>query len=192
MRSSTNENSGSILDNIIMWVPWAMGVVNASLMAYYANNFPSADVDLTRGIISGTSGHVILGTSAASIAVQLWAMIEFLKYHVKKHTGELSVHGSNHRYMQAREWYLGFLLLFYMVAIVSAALDITLVVNYSGESVTIKNKKLNGSFGDAVEGLSYTTIAVAALPLFTYIISEIFTRKWNERKPIISELHADL
>jgi len=194
--SKLHKQMGSVFDHIIAWVPWAMGVTNASIMAYYANNFVTSDVDLSRGKLSGTSGNVLLGTSAASIAVQTWAILEFIKYHVKKGTGELTVHGANHKYMMAREWYLGFMFLFFIVAIVSAALDIALVSDYSAQKITIRNGKLNGAYGDAVEGMAYTTVAVAALPLFTFIGSEIFARKWESgdraHRPMIAEMHVDL
>jgi hypothetical protein len=179
-----------VLETAIHWVPFAVGIADASLTAYYANHFSISDVDTIRGTLGGQSGSALLGLSAASIAVQGWAMFEWIKLAVKKEEGKLSSHSRNMHYGRSMMVYMWIMLIFYMVAISSAALNVQLVTKYSDVDAVVQSGKLGGTFGDAVEGLAYATIGVGGMGLFTYLYAEFFARSINERHPTVLEAHG--
>jgi hypothetical protein len=145
-----------LLETAIMWTPWAVGMADAGLTAYYTNNFVTNDVNTAASPseIGGNSGHALLGLGAASLAVQSW--------------------------------------IFYLVAIVSAALDVHLVTNFGDVNANVDTNtgKLNGSYGNAVEGMSYATLGVGGLSFFVYLYAEFFTRRMDEPHPTIIEAHG--
>lgn len=179
-----------ILETAIMWAPWAVGMANGGLSAYYVNNFVSADVDTTRGTLSGSSGHALLGLGGATLAVEAWAVLEWIKYVIKREEGKVTTQNRNVKYGKAMMVFWWLMLLFYMVAIVSAALDIHLVTNFENVDAEIDGSKLNGSYGDAVEGLSYSTLSVGGVAFLTYLYAELFTRRADEPHPTMLEAHG--
>lgn len=174
----------------IMWLPWTIGMSSAGLTAYYANNFVTADIDPARGILSGGSGEALLGLSSASIAVQGWAIFEWVKYVLKRQEGKITMQNRNEYYGKAMMWFWWIMMLFYLIAIVLGALNIQLVTQYDSNAVTINGNKLNGSFGNAVAGMSYTTLALGGIAFFSYLYAEFGTRRMNEPHPTVIERHG--
>ncbi len=178
------------LEVTIMWTPWLMGMATASLTAYYANNFVATDVDYAKGSMVGDSGYAILGTSAASIAVQAWAVLEWWKYMIKKEEGKLMTHNRNANYAIAMKVFWSLMMIFYLVEITSCALNVRLVTHFSNLDVVVKNKQLNGPYGDAVEGMSYTVIALGGISFIMYLFAELATRHPDEKHVITIETHG--
>ena len=135
-----------VLEVAISFVPWTVGVANASLMAYYANNFVTADLDPTHGTISGPSGSALLGVSAASIAVQSWAVFEWIKYALKREEGRVTSQNRNAHYGRSMMAYWWIMFLFYLVTIAACALQVELVTKYDSVAATVQGGKLGGSF----------------------------------------------
>jgi hypothetical protein len=178
-----------VIENIIMWVPWGLGMADAGLTAYYTNNFKLADVDVVRGTLAGESGTALLGVGSANIAVQIWAIFEWFKHLAKFRESKNTMTNRHEKYEKAMMVFWGMMMLFYIVAIVSSALDIHMVTNFADEAITISGDKLGGTFGDAVEGLSYTTLAVGGVAFFTYLYTELFTLKGSPH-PGFVEVHG--
>lgn len=179
-----------VLETAISWVPFTIGVANASLMSYYANNFVTADIDTVHGTITGASGSALLGVGTASMAVQVWAMLEWVKYIVKREEGRVTSHNRNAHYGRSMMAYWWIMLIFYMVAIASAALQVQLVTQYDSVAANITGGKLGGSFGDATEGMAYATIGVGGVALLTYLYAEFFARDITEPHPTVIEAHG--
>jgi len=182
-----------LLETTIMWTPWAIGMADAGLTAYYANNFQTGDIDTSRGELGGSMGHALLGLGSASLAVQSWAVFEWIKYVLKREEGKVTIQNRNLRYGKAMMWFWWMMLLFYLVAIVSSALDVHLVTNFGSVSATpptTTGGKLTGSYGNGVEGMSYATLAVGGISFFTYLYAEFFTRRMDESHPTIIEAHG--
>ncbi len=180
------------LEVAIQWVPWAMGVASSSLLAYYANNFVTSDIDTTHGTLSGASGSAIMGVSAASMAVQSWAIIEWIKYMVKREEGRVTTHNRNIHYGRSMMAFWWIMLIFYMVALTSAALNVELVAQYDSLAVTVSGNKLNGTYGDATEGLSYATIGVGGVALLVYLYAEFISRDVTSPHPTVIETHGGI
>jgi hypothetical protein len=181
----------SVVPEIVtQWIPFGIGVADAALTAYYVNNFVATDVDNTRGILSGKSGDAILGLSTASVAVQGWAVLEWVKYVLKRQEGKLSIQNRNERYAKTMLTFWWLMMLFYLLAIVLGALNIQMVTQYDSVPVTINGTKLQGSYGNAVAGMSYATLAVGGLSFLTYLWAEFGTRSMNEPHPRVTEAHG--
>lgn len=176
----------------ITWVPWTIGVASSSLLAYYANNFVTSDIDATHGTITGTSGSAIMGVSAASMAVQAWAILEWMKYIIKREEGRITTHNRNAHYGRSMMAFWWIMLIFYLVAITSAALNVELVAQFDNLSVDVSSNKLGGTYGDATEGLSYATIGVGGVALLVYLYAEFFARDVTEPHPTVIEAHGGL
>ena len=179
-----------VLENVIMFAPWALGVAGGGLTAYYANNFDTADVDTSRGNITGVTGNSWLGVSAANLAVQSWAIFEWMKMIAKIKEGKIISQNRNRNYGRAMMWFWWLMLLFYVVVIVSNSLNVHLITNYNDVDVQVDGDKLNGGYGDAVEGLSYTVLALGGVNFFLYLYAELFTRDLKEPHPTFIETHG--
>jgi hypothetical protein len=170
-----------ILEGTVMWVPWIMGITSSSLIAYYGNNFVPTDLTLVSGntIWSGASGNAVMGVSAATLAVESVALLEFFKYVLKAREGNIKVENSNPHYSRAMMYFWWLMMFFYLVAIVSCALNVTVVSQFGNEPVGLSTSgsQLTGSFGSATLGMSYTTIGVGGLAFFLYLYAEIFAKK---------------
>jgi hypothetical protein len=149
-------------------------------------------VDTTRGSLAGGSGHALLGLGGAALAVEAWAVMEWIKYVVKREEGKVTTQNRNVKYGKAMMVFWWMMLLFYLVTIVSAALDVHLVTNFGEVDAEINGSKLNGSYGDAVEGLSYATLSVGGMAFITYLYAEFFTRRADEPHPGILEAHGGM
>lgn len=179
-----------IVEGVISFVPWTIGIASSSLMAYYSNRFVVSDIDTTHGTISGASGSAILGVSAASMAVQAWAVMEWIKYAIKREEGRVTTHNRNAHYGRSMMAYWWLMFIFYLVAIASAALNVELVTQFDNVSANVEGTKLGGTFGDATEGLSYATISVGGLALLVFLYSEFFARDVTEPHPTVIEAHG--
>lgn len=181
-----------LLETTILWTPWAVGMADAAVTAYYANNFVTSDLDSATNPkeLGGKSGHTLLGLGGATMAVQAWAVFEWIKYVVKREEGKVTTHNRNPKFGRAMKWFWGVMLLFYLVAIVTSALGVHLVTNYGNVDVSININKLNGTFGDALEGMSYSTLAMGGIAFFVYMYAEFFTRRMDEPHPTMIEAHG--
>lgn len=169
----------AVLDTMIMFAPWAIGMGNAGLGAYYTNNMSTSDVDEARGTIVHEPGHALLGTGAASIAVQGLAVLGWLKYVMKSKEGKIRVAGVSSEQSRAMKTFWWMLMLFYLLAVVLGALCIHWVTDHGNVDVSVDTTsgQVGGTFGDGVESVSYATLAVGALTLATYMYAEFFTPK---------------
>ena len=77
-----------------------------------------------------------------------------------------------------------------LVALTSAALQVQLVTQFDSVSATVSGSKLGGTFGDAVEGMSYATLGVGGLAFFTYLYAQIFARGLTEKHEVVIEAHG--
>lgn len=179
-----------VLETAIAWVPFTVGVANASLMSYYSSNFVTSDIDTTHGTVTGASGSALLGVGSASLAVQAWAVFEWLKFVVKREEGRITTHNRNAHYARAMQAYWWIMLLFYLVAITAAALQVQMVTQYDNVAVSVQGGELEGSFGDATKGLAYTTIGVGGIGLLTYLYAEFFARDPTQAHPTVIEAHG--
>ena len=181
-----------VLENVIMFAPWALGMADAAVTAYYTNNLSAANLDAVRGTVVGEPGNALLGLGAASIAVQGWAVLEWIKHMVKTKEGKITFQNTNRKYGRAMMVFWWMLMLFYLLAIVMGALTISFVTDYGNQDITLDTTsgKVGGTFGDATEGMSYATLAVGGVAFFTYLYAEFFTRGLTEpHKPWV-ELHG--
>ena len=172
------------------FVPLAVGLASAGLTSYYANNFPVSDIDNTHGTISGTAGSSMLGLASASIAIQSLATLEWIKYIIKREEGKMTTHNRNQHYGKSMQVYWWIMLIFYMVAIVAASLNVELVSQYGSMAVEISGNKLQGSFGTATAAMNYVTIGFGGMSLLVYLYAEFFARDLNEPHPITIEKHG--
>ena len=90
--------ASAAIEVVIQWVPFLVGMTNAGLMSYYANKFPSGDIDTNHGTITGTAGSAMLGLSSATIAVEAWGIFEFFKYIIKREEGKVTTQNRNAHY----------------------------------------------------------------------------------------------
>lgn len=179
-----------IVEGIISFVPWTVGVASSSLTAYYGSHFVVSDLDTTHGTLSGASGSAILGVSAASMAVQAWAVFEWLKYAIKQSEGRISTRNHNAHYGRAMMVYWWLMFLFYLVAIASAAMNVELVTQFDNVNATVQGGKLGGTFGNATEGVAYACIGVGGMCLLTFLYAEFFARDVTEPHPTVIEAHG--
>lgn len=179
-----------IVEGVISFVPWTIGVANASLMAYYANNFVTSDIDTTHGTLTGASGSALLGVASASMAVQAWAVLEWIKYAIKREEGRVTTHNRNAHYGRAMMAYWWMMFIFYLCAVALSALQVQLVTQFDSVTATVQGGKLGGTFGDATEGMAYTTLGVGGVALFTYMYAEFFARDVTEPHPTVIEAHG--
>ncbi len=167
-----------LLEGLSMYSGVTMSVGSSSVTAYYLNNFVNNDIDVTRGTLSGTSGSTLLATSSAALAFQTLFMVNYFKYMVKSRKNMIRVnHPSEtfHKFMNAF-WSLMFL--FSLLSIIVSALTIHMVENFSDLGITIdSDNKVNGTYGNAVEGLTYTVLAIGGLSLMVYLYTMIFVKK---------------
>jgi ABC-type Fe3+ transport system permease subunit len=178
-----------VLETFIMFAPWALGMTDGALTAYYANNFNSLNV--VAGRVVGGTGNALFGTGAATLAVQSWAVLEWLKYVMKMQEGKISVQNRNKQYGRVMALFWWFMLLFYLVSLTLAALDVHLVTHFSQVDVSIStDESLQGSYGYLVKGFSYASLAVGSLTFCTYLYGEIMARKRDEARPSYVEAHG--
>lgn len=169
------------LETIVQWTPWALAVTSSSLVAYYGNNFVPTDLTLVSGntVWSGSSGTSVLGVSAATLAVESVALLEFFKYIMKAREGNIKVENSNAQFSMLIRYYWYLMMFMYLVAIVSCALNITATTNFGNLAIGLSTSgsQLSGSFGSATLGLSYSVIGISGLAFFLYLYAEIFAKK---------------
>ncbi len=154
-----------------MWLPWAVGIANSSITAYYANNFVSSDV--VDGAIAGRSGHTLLAMAGATILAQTWGTLEWFNYKLKESEGKIRFQGrrsqstNSSRAMRAF-WYM--LIVFYLVTMASAAMNVHLVTEFDSTNASVNpGGKLNGPFGNGIEALSYASLAIGGLAMCTFV-----------------------
>ena len=184
----------ALLESTITWSPFVLGTANAIVMCYFGNNFVVSDLT-AQGTWSGNSGDAVLGLSAATVAVQSVAVLEWFKYLLKRQTGAIKINASsaNMNFSRVMYYFWWLMLCFYIVSIIFCALNIELVNNYGNLQVEIggnNNDLLGGSYGNAVMGMDYATLGLAGLSLGVYIYGEFGTRTWNEPKPVVTEIHG--
>jgi len=177
-----------VLETTVMWVPIVMGLTTSSVVAYYGNNFVPTDLTLVSGqtLWSGNSGNVVMGLSAATLAVESVALLEFFKYILKAREGNIKVESSNPQYSRTMMFFWYLMMFFYLVAIISCALNITVVSNFGNVAVGLSTSgsQLTGSFGSAVLGMNYTDIGISGLAILLYLYAEIFVKKGAKVKMV--------
>jgi len=174
------------VETVVTWVPWTMGIASSAVIAYYGNNFVPTDLTLVSGntIWSGASGNGVLGVSAATLAVESVALLEFFKYVLKAREGNIKVENNNPQYSRGMTYFWWLMMFFYLVAIVSCALNITVTSNFGNQPIGLSasGSQITGSMGSATLALSYSTLGVGGLAFFLYLYVEIFLKKGSKTK----------
>lgn len=183
--------STHVLEGLVMWTPLAMGIASSSIIAYYGNNFVPTDLALvgTTTVWSGASGNAVMGVSAAALAIESMAILEFFKYMMKAREGKIKVENSNVPFGRAMMYFWYLMLFFYMVAIVSCALNITLVSQFDAQAVSLNTAgtQITGTFSNGTLGMAYTTIGIGGLALIFYLYAELGLKKGS--KVVMTETH---
>jgi len=180
----------SVLEQAITWQPFVLGITTASATAYYLNNFVVSDLT-SAGDWSGNSGNAINGLSAATIAVQCVAILEWTKFLLKRKTGSLKIDSStsnNANYGKVMFFFWWLILCWYVICIIMCSLNID-AVNHFGKLQITNGPVLTGTYANAMSGMCYSTLAVGGIALGLFLYGEFGTRNYKDPKPMVTEIH---
>lgn len=165
-----------LLQLSIALTPWAWGYGHAIMNAYNVNNF-----EVT------SDGHDLLIISGAAIAVEGWAIMEFIKFYWKKRKGQIRINPEKSSYGKWMTWFWIVNLVFYIMVIALSAMNIYQVDHPDNIDLTVNDGQVGGSFGNALKGMTYANIAVGGIAFLIFSLTELHRLRKKEPKPIMVE-----
>jgi hypothetical protein len=155
-KDTTNMNTDMYL---LFGLPFAAGMANAGVGAYYNNALPTADIDDTHGTLSGTSGSMLMAFGGVALGLQTLSLSKcFLHCMNRRNEGDCS-----------KLWFWRAFAMFFAISFLYALMNMVMVSNFSALKVTVgSNGVVKGAYGITMQTLDYATIALGltAMGLF--------------------------
>ena len=152
----------------IMLIPWAVAIAHSSYNAYMINNFDSSEIQAS-GSLDGNQARSLNILSGATLGLAGLALFKWFEYWLLSANSRVKISGEDKHYKQVMMVFWSLILLQMILGVTLSAMDIRLVSNYNDEDVTLDGKKLDGAYGNAVHGITYTAIAVGGTAFLTFV-----------------------